>query len=420
MTIAGDETDAPSELVTTRLQRDALARARRGALWIVGGGALTAGSYFTSAETYWITWGPMAYGAYAALRGVSDYLSVGGRFGSGLASVLVLALLGGAAAGAVAVSEWAGARVIAAEERAVAIWSEATDLTDAVFDRPGEWTPTDASDMTAAAALLDSAALTLEVALPPIDFPGGVSDLRQIAEELRGRAELARGLAKSTNEAERQRLFVDWNRQNERLVALAHSASPSGAATPATRTPAATTTASPFRFVLSGTASPTPVPTARPVALRADQVILPAARFPYPGYDVSRDEASGSRGWVRTYRSDTAGYYFVSISLEVLEPGQSGTASVAAADCASFRDSTATAATSTEFRAEVLGDAAKACRHEVRPGAVIYEYVTADRNVVILVQANPRYYENTGTVALRDLVEVARLQLQIVAALAPR
>lgn len=421
--------DAQSELVTTALQAEALSRARRGALWIVGGGALTAGSYFTSTQTYWITWGPMAYGAYAALRGITDYLRLSGRFGPGLASVIALALLGGAAAGAVAVSEWASARILAAEERAVAIWGEATDLTDGVFDRTGGWTSADARDMTAAAALLDSAALTVEVVLPPIDFPKGVAALRHIAQELRDRAALARRLAKSTSEAERQQLFADWDQQSQRLRVLgqsmsssgataASSAEPSARAVTRTQAPPTAITPTPFRFVLA--APPTPAPTPRPVGLRADQVILPAARFPYPGYDVSRDEASGVRGWSRTFRSDAGSYYFVSVVVEVLVPGQSGTSVVAAADCASFRDSTGKAATSSEFRAEVLGDAAKACRHEVRPGAVIYEYVTADRNVVIFVQANPRYFENTGTVALGDLVDVARLQLQIISSLAPR
>lgn len=429
MTIVVDKStaDAQGELVTTALQAEALSQARRGALWIVGGGALTAGSYFTSTQTYWITWGPMAYGAYAALRGISDYLRLGGRFGPGLAAVIALALLGGAAAGAVAGSEWASARIIVAEERAVAIWGEATDLTDAVFERTGGWTAGDASAMTTAAALLDSAALTVEVALPPIDFPKGVAGLRQIAQELRDRAALARRLAKSTSEAERQQLFADWNQQSERLRALAQrmsgatavsSTEPSARAGTRTQAPPTAITPTPFRFVLA--ASPTPAPTPRPVGLRADQVILPAARFPYPGYDVSRDEASGARGWSRTFRSDAGSYYFMSVVVEVLVPGQSGTSVVAAADCASFRDSTGKAATSSEFRAEVLGDAAKACRHEVRPGAVIYEYVTADRNVVIFVQANPRYYENTGTVALGDLVDVARLQLQIISTLAPR
>ena len=52
--------------------------------------------------------------------------------------------------------------------------------------------------------------------------------------------------------------------------------------------------------VKTALASPIPV-TNRPVALRADQLILPPEQFPIAGYVVRQDEGDSSGGWLRTF-----------------------------------------------------------------------------------------------------------------------
>lgn len=415
MSLIGNQPAAPGrDDVATSVgasQAEALSRARVGALWMLGGGAITAGSYFTSTQTYWISWGPIAYGAYALLRGLSDYLRVGGRAGVGLATVIAVALVGGAAGGTVALAEWQFAQVLEAENRAVVRWNEATDLTDAVFARKTPWGATDAMDMTAAARLFDEASNTIGAALPPLDFGHArFADLRAIAGLLRERAELARRLSAST-EAQRTQLLAEWDRLSDRLLRAAGSQAETGTEI----------TAAPPRGASSEApaATPAPVPTLRPVLLRPDQVILPAGRFPFAGYEVTQDEAHGSWGWVRSFDSPGGNYYFIAVAVYVFGPTELGTTVVAAHDCATYADPGRRPVRSIALTAEVVGDGAKACRHEVGTGAFAYSYIVGARNIAVKIESNPRTFMPDAT-AMRDLVNLARLQLQIIEAVAPR
>lgn len=403
--------DADLGASSRALQAEALARARGGGLWILGGGAITAISYFTSTQTYWISWGPIAYGAYVWLRGLSDYLRVGGRAGPALAAVVALAFVGGAAGGAVVLAEWQFAQVHEAENRAVALWDDATDLTDAVFARTTPWSAADVIDMAAAARLLDEAASTLTTVLPPVDFGhAGIADLRAVAGLLRERADLARRLSTSS-EAQREQLLIEWDRLSDRLLQAAGSV-PQARAEQNSKPAQVAKSPSPA-------ATPTPVPTARPVSLRADQVILPASRFPFAGYEVTRDETYGAWGWVRSFDSRTRDYHFIAVVAHVFGPTDRATSVVAAHDCSNYADPNGRPVKSLALTAEVVGEGAKACRHEIAGRAFVYAYVAGSRNVAIEIESNPRVHM-TDAVAMRDLVTVARLQLQIIEAVAPR
>jgi hypothetical protein len=76
---------------------------------------------------------------------------------------------------------------------------------------------------------------------------------------------------------------------------------------------------------------------------------------------------------------------------------------------------------SREIGAPVIGDAAKACRHDVGTAGdiVAYSYFTANRNVMIRIRSNP-YYLGTDAQASAALVTLARLQVSIIERVAPR
>jgi hypothetical protein len=209
------------------------------------------------------------------------------------------------------------------------------------------------------------------------------------------------------------------------------SANRSAAATTPRTTPSASprTTPSASPPVRSTFSAPVSVPqqaptviapaTPRAVALRADQMIIPPAEFPFANYQVSLDEAVESTGWVREFSSETANYYHLRVVVFVGRPNHAGTSDVAAEDC-SYTDSQGRPVTTATLPAEVVGDGAKACRIGIGPRIRLYVYVTADRNVTVYVDANPRYSEVTDASALADLVIVARRQLQIIDRVAPR
>lgn len=168
------------------------------------------------------------------------------------------------------------------------------------------------------------------------------------------------------------------------------------------------------------TATPTltPQPTARRVLLRPDQVILPPHEFPYEGYTVSRDQAFGSTAWRRTFESAQGDFWTVTLDVYVFSPATRSTDRIAAETC----DQTFTGVvpnTAREVPADVVGDAAKACRYTFTGFVDWYEYTTGTRNVMVVVSGSPRSTRITGTTGLNRLVALARQQLAIIDRVAP-
>lgn len=166
--------------------------------------------------------------------------------------------------------------------------------------------------------------------------------------------------------------------------------------------------------------APTPAPT-RAVALRPEQMIIPAAEFPFAGYNVSTDEAIGGYAWLRGFDSQSkaaTGYYFFELIVSVAPADTSGASLVAAQGC-QYEDPGGRAVQRTEITAEVLGDGAKACRYDIGAGVLIYEYHTAERNALVVVRSNP-WAPKGDSVAMADLVRVARTQIAIIQRVAPR
>jgi hypothetical protein len=202
--------------------------------------------------------------------------------------------------------------------------------------------------------------------------------------------------------------FVGWGRG---AVALPD---PAASSTPR---PSSTLSAS----ILSGLVRPTTPPpaTPRPIGLRSDQIVISVADFPFSGYQMSSDKQIGAGGWFRSFRSSTEDYFYMSVDIWVYGADETGMSVVAAEDC-SYTDPQGRPVKTATLTAEVLGDAAKACRYEVGTGIVFYSYTAATRNAAIYVESNPRYIEVTDGLALRDLVTLAKAQIRTIDRLAPR
>lgn len=168
----------------------------------------------------------------------------------------------------------------------------------------------------------------------------------------------------------------------------------------------------------SSVSTPTSAPTFRPVTLQPQQVIMPPSEFPMTGYTVSLDQAHAPYGWDREFTSTTMEYYWVQFSVYIYPGSTKGTQILAQMSC----DWTWTnfSPTRREISADVVGDGAKACLYSsFGPGYKdIVEYVTASRNVVVIVSATPRYIDDTTTT--NRLVNLARQQLAIIDRVAPR
>ena len=164
----------------------------------------------------------------------------------------------------------------------------------------------------------------------------------------------------------------------------------------------------------------TPTPT-RAVSLRPEQMILPPFDFPFQGYDVTRDQASGAASWFREFRATvqfSTSYHYVMVALDVNSPLTSGYQLIAAATCR-FVDPERRPVRVTEITAEVVGDGAKACRYDIGDNIRVYDYFTAERNVLVQVRSNTSRVSENAEV-MRDAVTVARLQITTIQRVAPR
>lgn len=175
-----------------------------------------------------------------------------------------------------------------------------------------------------------------------------------------------------------------------------------------------------FTFALTARPVPTPVQP-RAVALRPEQMILPPAEFPFTGFQVSADASGGADAWDRTFRPSSPGltsYHFLAVRVVLFSAATSGYSIVAAHRCL-YVDPLGRPVRTSEIAGEVVGDGAKACRYDIDPDIVVYEYISANRNVGIRLGSNPSVVLTDAT-AMRDLVAIARAQVAAIDRVAPR
>lgn len=170
------------------------------------------------------------------------------------------------------------------------------------------------------------------------------------------------------------------------------------------------------------TVTPTPAPThPYAVSLRPEQVIMPPTEFPLAGYSVTRDQADPPYGWQRLFGSTGSDYWWIDVYVYVYPSYMLGSDRIAAAKCNDFSFSATNGdrlLSQTEISAVVVGDGAKAClQHFAGTTADMTEYITATRNVEVIVMADPRYATNAQ--ALNLVVQIARQQLGIIGQVAP-
>jgi tRNA A-37 threonylcarbamoyl transferase component Bud32 len=165
--------------------------------------------------------------------------------------------------------------------------------------------------------------------------------------------------------------------------------------------------------------TPTPVPTPRRVLLSASQIIMPPTEFPFTGYTVITDEVWGGTGWYRRFASTNGDYFRFAILIKVLAPDRSAASEVAKEPCnLTF---TGTQPVVREVPAAVIGEAAKACEYHFEGNiADVQEYITATRNVEILVWGTPRRTSITNAQAMNQMIAIARQQIEIIEKIAPR
>jgi hypothetical protein len=168
------------------------------------------------------------------------------------------------------------------------------------------------------------------------------------------------------------------------------------------------------------TLTPSPVPTPRRVLLQASQFIMPPSEFPFAGYTVGEDYAWGSSGWHRRFVSTNGDYFNISINIYVLTPDRSGSTEVASETC-DLNFTGPAQPVAREVSAAVIGDAAKACEYHFEGNIVdVQQYITATRNVEILVWGAPRWLSITNAQAMSQMVAIARQQIAITERVAPR
>jgi hypothetical protein len=184
--------------------------------------------------------------------------------------------------------------------------------------------------------------------------------------------------------------------------------------------------ASPLRFSIppvtapARSVAPTPLPT-RAVALRADQMIMPPEVFPLGGYTIGRDEEIRPDRWRREFISSSGDYWWVFVDLSVYPSNIRGPDRVAASTCGDYPFTAANGdplLSQKEISGPVVGDAAKACLHHFGgTTADMTQYITATRNVVVVIVADPRYASNAQ--ALNLVVQLARQQVGLITQVAP-
>jgi hypothetical protein len=167
-------------------------------------------------------------------------------------------------------------------------------------------------------------------------------------------------------------------------------------------------------------AMPTPLPTIPgALTLTADQVIMPVAEFPLRGYSVTTDASQApGPGWRRVFESTSGDYLQIKLDVYVFEARTSGASRVATKTCDLVF--APLAPVPGEVRAEVIGDAAKACNYHWEGSTPDWEeYITATRNVMVIVAGSPRRLAISNTQAMNQMISIARQQIAIIDRVAP-
>ena len=173
----------------------------------------------------------------------------------------------------------------------------------------------------------------------------------------------------------------------------------------------------PAPFIGDAPKPPSPAPTiADALTLRPEQVILPDAEFPLPGYSVDKDEQVGANGWTRNWRGGDA-FSWVRVSVTVLGPSASSRGSIAATKCDDWTF-TPPALSAAEIAAPAVGDGAKACGYDFKDLPVgSLQYRTGTRNVLVTVGVYRRSASQAAAAAF--VASLADYQLWIIDRVAP-
>ena len=142
---------------------------RAGALTFAIGALITAGTYVFLSGTYFLAWGPMAFGLFRLATGARAYFAVPAalRTVGQFATLGGLLALGVVAGGWVALEEYESDQFATALEKAAVPHESGSKLFVEVMNRNGAWTATDSADMLVVAASYAQAADILATANPP-------------------------------------------------------------------------------------------------------------------------------------------------------------------------------------------------------------------------------------------------------------
>lgn len=217
------------------------------------------------------------------------------------------------------------------------------------------------------------------------------------------------------------------------VAALALFAASACGAPPAAAVPAVEITASPTptpSAAPTATPSPTPspIPTPRPVGLQPAQVIMPLNEFPLTGYKVAEDGSQGQArtSWHRKFAPATVAsgesweYWWVDVRVGVYF--STGSSLMATYKCeAGTTWGQDPPQLNEEITAPRTGEATWACLHTwtAGSGGRVFEYLSATRNVLISVQANPRSLTLANAAVLDTLSRIATKQIEIIDRVAP-
>lgn len=177
--------------------------------------------------------------------------------------------------------------------------------------------------------------------------------------------------------------------------------------------------------------TPSPTPTLRPtpthpysVSLRPEQLIMSPSEFPLSGFTVSRDRswytAILADGWDRQFIATGGQYWYAEFIVTVYGESVRASDKVAATDCATIWDWSESKEQPivTEITADVIGDAAKACRFAFPTIGDWVAYTTGTRNVTVTVGVEVRTVGIAQAIAMS--MQLARQQLAIIERAAPR
>ena len=164
---------------------------------------------------------------------------------------------------------------------------------------------------------------------------------------------------------------------------------------------------------------PTATPSPRPIAFRAEQLIMPLEELPVRGYEVSLDEEYTATGrepqWRRVFRpTESSEYKLLEFRVGVLEPGEQITPSC---DGWTWQPTDPTE-TSAVPGITTLGDRSVLCRFRFADGMRWFVSWVAERNAEAITYVLAGITAS-DTAATELVLELAQQQVAIITRVAP-